>query len=119
MTVIDNVPRTQIAYDITLMLERLGSTPDEIAQSLRVSGVKGMRRQGNSCPITHWLEKQMGGRAFTSQQSVSWIEGPDLREIDPTAMVWVAVPEPVVDFVTRFDDGVYPDLVEHAVRIIG
>jgi hypothetical protein len=77
------------------LLESLGSTADEIAQSLRDKGIKGTRCYMGYCP----LAKLIGGYVAIQGAYFGTEEG---FEIPPACK----------DFVKRFDCGEYLDLHE-------
>jgi len=86
------------------LLERLGSTADEVAASLKRLGVKGRRGSALTCPLAKYLNSRLPGTQPTKVSSVSFqVTGSQLY-----------VPAGCSDFVRRFDIGRYPELdIDH------
>lgn len=89
-------------------LGALGTTVDEVAGTLLHLGIKGTHA-ANSCPISRYLDAQPVGDiefgvASCMSDSYVWIADPDATDF------YVKHPEPVAQFISRFDDGVYPHL---------
>lgn len=82
---------------LTERLNALGSTPDEVADTLRFAGYKGDHAP-NNCPVANYLRDQFPGEYV----SVGWV-----AQVQNQLMM---LPSPVETFVTRFDDGKYPKL---------
>ncbi len=76
-------------------LESLGSTPDEVAQSLRDKGIKGARCHTGYCP----LAKLIGGYVHVQGAYVGREEGFEL-------------PKACKEFIRAFDYGSYQDIHE-------
>lgn len=84
---------------MVLDLEDLGDTADEVAVTLARYGVTGLRGKVRECPIARWATNLYGEPVSVGCESMS-------------AITWeVSLPEAVVDFVRRFDDGLYPELL--------
>lgn len=101
---------------IRVKLQLLGLTADEVADSLRVAGVKGKRVSTISCPVVTYLRRKLPGYAIYATQSVvDWapIDSPPLSGIGETVMI----PPPVRDFIKRFDLGDYPDLRQRVLPV--
>lgn len=88
--------------EVLALLEGLGETADEVANSLRAAKVRGHRGTCGSCPIARHLHQQ-------------GVDSPSVL----TLHVWVnrnsrsmriTLPQPVCDFVRRFDAGDFEDL---------
>ena len=86
------------------LLDELGDDRDKIAASLAAKGIKGQRTEGTACPIFNYLRSE--GASVVSV---------DAEEID-LGYGAIRLPVPVGDFVWAFDDNVYPELVETAVK---
>jgi hypothetical protein len=89
------------------MFETLGRTPEEVAESLRVRSIKGVRNTVRFLnPIVRYAHTCVG-----DVYGIDIIKGNSLRIIFADGRVSeVAVPEPVLEFLARFHRGVYPDM---------
>lgn len=89
--------------DIQAALSRLGSTSDEIAESLQTKQCTGKRGRAASCPIANYLHLQFPGQWFDVIPRGSITHG-----VDPT---WVEHNLPMADFIRKFDQRLYPELI--------
>lgn len=85
------------------LLAGLGRTPNEIAETLRGAGYKGVMMSPTGCPCGSCLSDHLGveilvGNHFARFQGMSIDEGAPLAA-------------QVRAFVGRFDGGIYPDLI--------
>ena len=87
---------------ISMFLETLGATADEVAARLRKEGVKGWRAHAHTCPVARLVKKKYRGvgEFNISQHSFACSGGGFPR----------GVPDGVSNFITKFDEGAYPDL---------
>ncbi len=107
-------------------LKSLGNTADEVADSLRQQGVKGIKESHCHCPILNAIYKAIpdywpGLRIVNGSKRV-WVDKKEhwsycatlssCQIIDPT------LPQPVMDFIGEFDHGKYPDLETKSVRVV-
>lgn len=86
-------------------MDELGKTSDDVANTLFLLGVRGVRRSSDNCPIINY---------FYRKNPNAWpgLEAPkpgkltynDSQILDPT------VSPAVMDFMRKFDDGCYPKL---------
>lgn len=81
------------------LLAQLGDTPDQIAANLTKLGIKGARQRSCACPIFNYLAKAGVPLIGVDSEMVAY---PDSVSRD---MLWL--PEPVGQFVYRFDQGDY------------
>lgn len=88
-------------------LAELPDTADGIADRMRALGIKGKRQDDYCCPIANFL---MGKGFEEACVGESWIEVCD----DDSGSEEADTPPAVSEFVSRFDAGVYLDLVEVA-----
>ncbi|HLH29295.1 MAG TPA: hypothetical protein VKW77_10280, partial [Acidimicrobiales bacterium] len=51
----------QLKKETSGLLAGLGSTADEVADSLRQAGVEGVRKSNRSCAVARYLAAVMGG----------------------------------------------------------
>ena len=89
-------------------LNSLGTTSEEVAQSLRRAGIKGVRVSTCACPILkaiydalpdYWPGLKIYGKPPSYHASLG-----DSQICDP------ALPAAVIAFISDFDLGKYPDL---------
>jgi hypothetical protein len=96
---------------VARLLADLGDTADAVADRLRALEIKGRRKEPCACPIANYLLSK------TDAVEVSVIQARSRFIIlTPIGSRWQRVPnpEPVGEFLKRFDQGVYLDLVEVA-----
>lgn len=102
-------------------LASLGKTPDEVANSLRQQGVKGLVQSSYYCPILNGIYKACpnywSGLRISNGVKIDghWSYYASLNDsqiCDPV------LPQPVMDFIGRFDSGEYPDLVAKSVKTV-
>jgi hypothetical protein len=87
--------------DVCALLDRLGSTPDEVAAALLAGGYRGRRDDTCECPVAQYLHAS-GATDATVEPDEVYLEGEGER---------VSPPESVRDFIVAFDAGHYPALV--------
>ena len=92
--------RTQIEQK----LADLPNTPDAIATFLLAGGFIGSRGSCYRCPMANYL-----GPGVTIK--------PDKIIFDTDIWICLAVPEPVSEFIGRFDHGDYPKLIEDPLHV--
>lgn len=108
-------------------LETLGKmTPDEIALRLWKMGHRGTQINGNDCPLADLAYSLMpsgiGEDEFCVEVTEIYIRIVDRGEISSETAsgkwwgrknvgITVELPESVEEFVCRFDDGLYPELI--------
>jgi hypothetical protein len=83
----------------------LGDTADKVADTLRAKGIKGWRRSSCACPVAKVL---IAAGYPDVEVDAGWVWPESTRTDD----FCVTVPKPVSNFIIRFDEGVYLDLVE-------
>jgi hypothetical protein len=85
----------------------LPETSDAIAAVLDAKGIKGFRAHSHCCPIANLVRSEVGchyleiGGAWAD---IVIVKGDDADAFD--------IPQRVVNFVSRFDMGDYPNLIE-------
>jgi hypothetical protein len=93
----------------------LGSSPDEVSDSLEDCGVRGVPRSNGSCAIALYLSALMGSdprvrsvRVGHCAVLIDVATGPENR---PHGRLLVQLPKPVRQFVAAFDALEYPTVV--------
>lgn len=94
-----------LEMDLTHALAKLGTTTEEIAESLKVKSCKGYRRQAESCPIAVYLKAEFP--QYNVFVDGVWIDMLILGGLNSTNL---DAPEVIHDFVQSFDAGQFPDL---------
>lgn len=94
---------------LSKMLAELGSTPDQVAASLDAQGVKGVR---NAARFLNVIVRYVQSRLSVDVLSVDVMKDGVVRVTFGTKKkdVEANLPEPVRDFLERFDHGAYPHL---------
>jgi len=89
------------------MLDELGTTPEQVADALRSSGITGVRNTVRFLnPVVRYAHRKL-----TGAQGIDIIQGDKLRiEFANSVATEVAVPEAVLRFLERFHQGQYPDM---------
>jgi hypothetical protein len=101
--------RQSVREEVSSLLNQLGETPEEIAESLADSGVTGQRYNMTDCPLARYTNAVMAFDPQIVQVKVGIrrliVKGPwRLRCTTP-------IPTPVRAFVRAFDDGTFAALV--------
>lgn len=101
--------------DIKEALTELGATPRDVGLKLVALGCRGVREEGDDCPVFHYLT-EVKGIDYIERVVVHevWLVDDDLDGADPLAeadpSTRVPTPEPVREFIVAFDEGQWPDL---------
>ncbi len=93
---------------VARLLADLGDTADAVADRLRALGIKGRRASACGCPIALYVKKAGWGTPAVASDLV--VDNPD----DDFRTLRVPLTPAVDLFRSRFDAGVYLDLVEVA-----
>lgn len=99
------------AQQVENVLLALPDDPDEIARLLGDMGVTGVARDGYDCPISELLLRETGTQYLVTALNV--------YKPGTYDDVLLAVPDPVGDFVSRFDRGKYPQIERPDVSLLG
>lgn len=92
------------------LLVDLGATADKMADRLRALGIRGAQCFSNACPLGVYLETN-GVTAYVSREEIT-------VPVTDDTFVSVDVPAAVATFVTRFDGGVYLDLIDPELNLL-
>lgn len=93
------------AYDdVYDALRRLGSSSEEIADSLAERGIRGRRQEERCCPLANYLRNELSVAVQIEVGSVQ-IDGVD-------GFMSTAVCDGVDDFIEDFDTEEYPYLIQ-------
>ncbi len=100
------------------LLAGLGNTADEVAATMRATGIKGPRASAHDCPGARLIAARAGElAAATSQVAVTLTADAAVIGITPAAPgnyweITASTPEAVEDFLDGFDGGDYDYLAE-------
>lgn len=97
----------KIEEKIRLLAEAIRGEPVEVAEQLRRRGFVGVIEDGSACPLARYF-----GEAF--ETVIIGVDQYVIEYRDPVTgdQGSVETPEELVDFITKFDAGEYPELVE-------
>jgi len=102
----------QIKRTTAGLLAELGDSPDEVAETLRATGVRGVPRDNRSCAVALYLSALVGSepriRSVTvghCSLTINLVAPSDSR---PAGRLQVQLPKPVRRFVAAFDARQYP-----------
>ena len=89
------------------MLDALGKTADEVADTLRAAGIKGVRNTVRFLnPVVRYAHSRLA-----DVYGIDLIQGDKMRiEFANGTVSEVEVPQPVLRFLDAFHAGRYPDL---------
>lgn len=75
-----------------------GGTSDSVAEVLRSQGITGRRRMSSSCPVSRYLQRELGlGVWLAVGSSTIYVKHSDTPGADMT------LPPAIRDFIKRFD----------------
>jgi hypothetical protein len=90
------------------LLSELGATPDEVAASLKASGVRGIRNAARTLNI---IVRHVQGRIRVDAWALDMMLGDRLRlTLGDGRRVEAVIPVPVLVFLDGFNRGEYPEL---------
>lgn len=108
----------QIKRKTSGLLAELGESPDEVAETLRATGVRGVPRDNRSCAVALYLSVLVGSepriRSVTvghCSLTINLVALPDSR---PAGRLQVQLPKPVRRFVAAFDARQYPMVIRES-----
>lgn len=89
-------------YNVEKFLNGLGNSPDEVAQTLKKRGIKGIAVKANSCPVAIALKRRWPKRDISVVSTRIYFD----RSYD----YFARTPQGVERFIRMFDEGQYPEL---------
>lgn len=91
----------------TQVFDNIGSTPDEVAATLRAYGIRGLRNSTRYFnPVVQYAYRQLGNHAL----HIDVKSGATLTVIDGNSRKELMLPQAVFGFLVGFNDGKYTDL---------
>lgn len=92
--------------EIAQALERMGTTAEEVAATLRANGIQGVR---NTVRVLNPIVRYLQDTLRIDSLDADLMTGNYVR-INGTGVPQVPLPQPVLDFLDAFSRGAYPDL---------
>ncbi len=106
----------QLKRQTRTLLAELGTSPDEVFESLNAAGVHGVPRDNRSCAVARYLTALMGAdpriRAVNVGHCSLLIDTAAPPEFRPSGRLLVQLPKPVRQFVAAFDARRYPAIIQ-------
>jgi len=96
--------------EVQRQLYFLGKNYLEVAARLNELGIKGRRRTAQACPIACFLKKLGCGDLSVGTRRASFYEEPLRCSGRPPTVI--DFEDPIEEFISAFDDGIFPELVE-------
>lgn len=87
-------------------INALPDTADGIAQFFELTGIKGIPRDSEYCPVANYLKRAVPSNTFVSVGS-GWV---DVHQFGAGDFYTVPLPDHVAEFIANHDDGKYPNL---------
>jgi hypothetical protein len=91
--------------DLKRALNELGNSSQEVYEKLKTKGIRGKLGSSKSCPIANYLEFLTGHPMSVGMRTYNYC-GTEKHLHDDDLPVAIRV------FIQRFDDKVFPDMVE-------
>lgn len=89
------------------IFDAVGTTPDEVASTLRSYGIRGMRNSARYFnPVVQYAYRQLGNLAL----HIDVKSGTVLTVTSGTVTKEMPLPPAVISFLVMFNDGKYPEL---------
>lgn len=99
-------------------LQSLGQDADTVAQTLGELGIKGYRRGAEACPISNFVRAQVPPSQRPEEPRHAVMSGRGysvVRVKDRHKPLEIEHPAAIVNFIRKFDDELYPELVQEPV----
>jgi hypothetical protein len=107
--------RRQLKKQTRSLLHGLGSSADEVAQSLEATGVRGVPKNNRGCAVAVYLSALIGSDPRVRSVKVGhcslFIDMASPSNARPAGRLQVQLPKPVRHFVAAFDARAYPDVI--------
>ncbi|MGD0394539.1 MAG: hypothetical protein ABSC41_18075 [Acidimicrobiales bacterium] len=106
----------QLKRQTRTLLTELGTSPDEVFESLSAAGVHGVPKDNRSCAVARYLTALMGSDPRVRTVNVGHcsllIDTAAPPEFRPAGRLLVQLPKPVRQFVAAFDARRYPAIIQ-------
>lgn len=94
------------------LLTSMGSTPDEVSDTIRRAGIRGHQYSSATCPVARYLSRELAKRWDAPVVAYTW----DRTTVcSDHGILNIPTPLPVLAFDRAFDDCKYPELIEPGV----
>ena len=103
-------PRLITIADLNTALDKLGSSADEIAETLSAAGIKGYPEDCFHCPLANWLTSTFSLAEHGLRADVGSYEINIHNFASGEGVCTIHTSEAVADFVNDFDMGDFPNL---------
>lgn len=103
-------PEETLATHVARAIDELGHSADAIADRFRTLGIKGVRKSEHACPVACYLADIDHNWLVDVLETEVRIQFWD-DTTDNITKIWVELTDSASAFVTRFDQGIYLDLV--------
>jgi hypothetical protein len=91
------------------LLNSLGDTPEQVADALLAQGIVGICGGIYTCPISRYLRAQGACGAATSKKKISLWDKRGRYGFRPDVVI-DTLPKCIVQFISMFDQGKFPNL---------
>jgi hypothetical protein len=105
------IPVMKAIVEVAEAFERLPNDAAGVAAQLTIDGYKGRRRSNDACPLAHYVNHRLAAAGLDA----SFAANADAFELSGGGPGWSVLwdtPAHLVKFITDFDNGEYPGLVE-------
>jgi hypothetical protein len=100
----------QLQLDLDAIIKLIPDDPDVFADMLRNEGIRGLRHQGDCCPVTNFIARRLrqAGHLIVAMDVMTGLSGVMVTSEGQRA--WTHSTK-VCRFVSRFDQGDYSYIV--------
>lgn len=105
MTYLKPTPTHPLRDEVIRLLDKLGTSQDQVATTLVDLGITGQIAEADRCPVANYLYLHTGQRLHVGPACVTedeWVTD---------ASVVASLPDAVSDFIGDFDMERYPELI--------
>lgn len=97
---------------LVALLEGLGDSPEKIAEALQKAGIKGKQMRCQECPLARYAQARGFDRPLAGHLSLA-VDYEPVQDIGYVRIrAWWDQGHPLQEFITRFDRGEFPALIE-------
>lgn len=96
------------AEKVVKELEKLGSSPEEVAKALKKRGLKGKLASRHSCPLARYVKSKVDAEVEVDGEDISFFEDVPHGRVTYS----ISLQSHLADFVQKFDEEEYDFLIE-------